>query len=151
MATVVDHDYKFIWYEVGTNCAASDSQILEDCNLYDALHAGQLKMIPEDDNLPNDDTPQPYYFISDDAFALKTWLMKPHLSRHLSWDQHIFNYRLFRARRIVENYFRILDQRFGCLLSTMRQGQETVAAIVRAAVCLYNLLRMKTPPFYHRS
>ena len=86
--------------------------------------------MPEPECLPNDETPKPYYFISDDAFALKTWLMKPHSSRDLTWVQRVFNYRLSRARRIVENAFGILAQRFGCLLGTMRQAPQTVAVII---------------------
>ena len=101
--------------------------------------------MPEPDCLPNDDTPQPYYFIGDDAFALITWLMKPYAHRDQTWEQRIFNYRLSRARRIVENAFGILAQRFGCLLWTMRQAPETVATLVRAAVCIHNLLRIRCP------
>ena len=145
----VDSDYKFIWYEVGSNGAASDSQIFRDCDLFDRIRDGTLNM-PDDDPLPNDDTPKPYYFISDDALALRTWLMKPHGSRHLSWDQRIFNYRLSRARRIVENAFGILAQRFACLLTTMRQQPQNVATIVRACVCLHNLLRIKKEPLLPR-
>ena len=66
----VDADFKFIWYEVGTNGSASDSQIFKECDFYDAIHDGSLNM-PEPECLPNDDTPKPYYFISYDAFALK--------------------------------------------------------------------------------
>ena len=71
--------------------------------------------------------------------------MKPYAHRDQTWDQRIFNYRLSRARRIVENAFGILAQRFGCLLGTMRQAPETVAVIMRAAVCLHNLLRIRCP------
>ena len=136
----VGADYKFIWYDVGTNGAASDSQIFKD--LYDAIQDGSLNM-PPPDCLPNYDTPKPYYFNPDDAFALKTRLMKPHANQNLTWDQRVFNYRLSRARRVVENAFGILAQRCGCLLGTMHQAPETVAIIIRAAVSLHYLLRIK--------
>ena len=76
---------------------------------------------------------------------MKTWLIKPYAHRDQTWDQRIFNYHLSRARRIVENAFGILAKRFGCLLGTMRQAPETVAIIMRAAVCLHNLRRIKCP------
>jgi hypothetical protein len=50
--------------------------------------------------------------VGDDAFPLKTYSLKPYLHRTLTYEQNIFNYRLSRARRIVENVFGILASRF---------------------------------------
>jgi hypothetical protein len=55
----------------------------------------------------------PYMIVGDDAFPLKPYLMKPYPNRNLGITQRVFNYRLFRVRRIVENVFGILTSRFG--------------------------------------
>jgi len=71
--------------------------------------------------------------------------MKPFSKRHLTIRERIFNYRLSRARRIVENAFGILAHRYQCLLTTMRQKPPTVVSIVLACICLHNLTRMRYP------
>ena len=52
--------------------------------------------------------------------------MKQFCARGLPDEERIFNYRLCRARRVVENAFGIMVNRFGCLLTTMSQNPETV-------------------------
>lgn len=74
------------------------------------------------DPLPNDDIPTPYIILGDDAFGLRTYLMKPYALRQMTKDQRIFNYRLSRGRRIVENAFGILAQHWQILLTTMQHN-----------------------------
>ncbi len=76
-----------------------------------ALEENRLHL-PEPDALPGTQTAVPYMVIADDAFPLKTNLQKPYPHRNLSQEKRIYNYRLSRARRVSENAFGILANRF---------------------------------------
>lgn len=83
-------------------------------------------------------------FVADDAFPLKTYLMKPHRSRDLSKEEHIYNYRLSRARRVVENAFGILAARFLVLSNTMLLDPKNAKKVTLACCILHNVLRSQS-------
>ena len=61
--------------------------------------------LPEEKSLPGDDVPVPYYIVGDNAFGINKRLMNPFAIRNMEHHERIFNYRLSRARRVVENAF----------------------------------------------
>ncbi|XP_071105184.1 uncharacterized protein [Haliotis cracherodii] len=141
---LVDSDYEFRWVDIGAQGGCPDAQIWNQCELKNAIERGVIGIQPAAP-LPGDDRPMSYYIIADDAFGMNTWLMKPFSRRGLANDERIFNYRLSRARRVDENTFGILANRFRCLLSVMLQDPDTVYAIVLARVCLHNIMRVRYP------
>ena len=56
-----------------------------------------------------------------------------------------YNYRLSSTRRVVENAFGIMANRFGCLLTTMSQNPETITSIVFACCTLHIIMRLRYP------
>ena len=144
MLAVVDHDYKYLWLDVGANGACSDAQIFNSSDFVNLLVDGELG-IPEAEPLTGQKRNLPYFLVGDDAFGLKPWLMKPYCRRGMTHKERIFNYRLSRARRVVENAFGITAQRFRCLFTTMKQKPDTVKYIVLACCVLHNYLRIKLP------
>ena len=68
--------------------------------------------------------------------------MKPYSGRGLSQEEEIFNYRLSRCRRAIENTFRILSARWRIFRRPIKAKPETVDHIVKACICLHNYLRL---------
>ena len=131
LLALVDSDYKFLWAAVGGNGSSSDCGIFNASPLRTTLESGDIGF-PDPEPLPHDDRGMPYFLVGDDAFPLRTWMMKPFSHRNMTVEERIFNYRLPRARRI-------LAHRWRCILTTMQQDYETVNIIVSACLCLHNL------------
>ena len=141
---LVDANYQFLWADVGGVGSQSDGQIYNASEMAEVLQSGEMNL-PDDAPLPNDDRPHPFFFLADDAFALKSNMMKPYSRRNLSREEKIANYRISRGRRVVENAFGIMALRWQCLLSTMQQKPQVVQVIVKTCMVLHNLLRSRYP------
>ena len=147
LLALVDSDYKFVWADVGGRGAASDAQLWNMSDLKRSLEDPETNQlnIPPPAPLPNDTQDVPFFIIADDAFGLKPSLMKPYSQQRMSRDERIFNYRLSRGRRVVENAFGILANRFQVLLTTMQQRPPTIRLIVTACLILHNIMRKRYP------
>lgn len=139
---IVDADYKFLYVDVGKNGRISDGGIFANTPIYEKLENKDLQ-IPGDEPLPDRVKRIPYMIVGDDAFPLKPYLMKPYPNRNLTITQRVFNYRLSRVRRIVENVFGIFTSRFGVFQKTIPLEPEKVEKVVLAACALHNFLRSK--------
>ncbi|XP_022166261.1 uncharacterized protein LOC111030867, partial [Myzus persicae] len=109
---LVDADYKFMMVDVGINGRISDGGVISYTKFGNMLNNKTLN-IPKPDLLTNTNYTLPFLFVADEAFAMSENLLKPYSQTNLTKEQRIFNYRLSRARRIVENAFGILNLRFG--------------------------------------
>ena len=67
-------------------------------------------------------------------------MMKPYPFQNLPLDKKIFNYRLSRARRTIENTFRIAASRFRIFYRPIKAELKTVVFITKAVVALHNFL-----------
>lgn len=116
-----DSDYKFTLLDIGAPGSSSDGGVLMDCAFGKALENKEIKL-PNDEYIIDTNISAPFCSLCDEAFPLKRYIMRPFPGKkrvQLSKEQHIFNYRLSRARRTIENAFGILVARWrilrGCI------------------------------------
>ena len=146
---LVDADYRFMYVDVGAEGKASDSSLWKDSRFAKDVNDPNNPMhIPSARHFPGYKGRLPFYFIGDDAFQLALNLMKPFPSSDLTMAQRIFNYRLSRCRRIVENAFGILATRFRILRREIEMDPDHAAEVVMACVVLHNFLREKAAAVY---
>lgn len=84
----------------------------------------------------------PFVFVADDAFSLHENMLKPYKTTS-TIEEKIFNYRLSRARRMIENCFGILSTKWRIFRTTIVGDVSLVENITEACVCLHNWLRIK--------
>ena len=109
-------DYEVIWADVGMNGRVSDGGIWNRSSLGQKLEDGKLNL-PAPEPLPNRRESTSYVFVGDDAFALRENFMKPYSHSNLDLFTRVCNYRFSRARRISENVFGILANRWHIYMS----------------------------------
>jgi len=143
LMALVDAHYKFIYVDVGCNGRISDGGVFKNCSLQRAFDDNSLH-IPQPEPLPGQRIPTPFVIVADDAFPLKSYIMKPYPRNHLSREKRIFNYRLSRARRISENAFGILSNCFRVFMTPICLEPAKVESIVMASCTLHNYLREHT-------
>lgn len=141
---LVDAKYKFLFINVGRNGRINDGVVFRDSELAQHLNNNSLNL-PEPNPLPGNTVPMPFVIVADDAFPLSNNLLKPYPERGLTYSQRIFDYRLSRARRIVENAFGMLANRFRILLNTITLSVEKVELITLACCILHNFILSRRP------
>lgn len=140
LLALVDANYLFRYIDVGASGAGSDAGIFNNCELKEMIEGAELQLPPATP-LVQGERHVPFFIVGDEAFALKTWLMKPIPLRQQTRRQRIYNYRISRARRVVENAFGILAARFRIFFTAIPLPPERVQKLVVACCCLHNLFR----------
>ena len=138
-------NYEFIYFKFGNNGRVSDGGVLEYTDFYDKLQTECLKITESSDVK---ERKLPYVFIGDEAFSLRKGLLKPCSVKQLTRERKIFNYRLCRARRIIENVFGILVARFGIFKIHINMKLDNIKDVVMASCALHNFLRRTSPDTY---
>ncbi|XP_069688216.1 uncharacterized protein [Periplaneta americana] len=137
LLALVDARYRFIAIDVGSYGKEGDRGIYHKSNFKNVIPL----LMPEDSPLP--DNILPHVIVGDEAFHLSKNLMRPYPKSQCFIDnsKHIFNQRLCRARRTVENAFDIMSKKFRVFYTPIAIKPETADLLITACCCLHNLMR----------
>jgi hypothetical protein len=87
-------------------------------------------------------------FLADDAFPLQTNILKPYTrATALNKTQLVFNYRLSRGRRVVENSFGISVALFRVFEKPIPLSVATTEQVVKITCALHDWLRKTSTSF----
>lgn len=112
LLAVCDYRYRFVMVDVGAEGRRSDGGIFRSSEIGANFH-NKIFDIPNPEPLPNEYDEIGYFMVGDAAFPLTKYLMRPYPGQVLEdIDKAVFNYRLSRARRTIENSFGVMAARW---------------------------------------
>ena len=170
LMAIANANYKFVCVDIGAYGSQGDGGVWRLSEMGKKFNSGGLN-VPLGRRLPDfsDAGPVPFYIAADDAFPLQPDILRPFSGkdkqekerinqanfgpaveaigarksacREMSERQCVYNYRLSRGCRIIENTFGITVHRFQVLLNPMKLRKPSHAeAVIMACVCLHNFL-----------
>lgn len=137
---VADYRYKFTLVDIGAYGGNSDGGIFADSEIGKSLKNNNLNLPNGTAALPGCDIVTPGFFMADGAFQLLKKIMKPYSAKRLLNKQKIFNYRISRARQIIESAFGIYSNKWNIFHKALCMLSEAADIVVAACVCLHNFI-----------
>ena len=146
LLAICDAHYRFTIVDVGDAGRQNDSGVLYNSTFEQALESGTL-CLPSTSDLPGTTIRAPFVFVGDAAFPLRTDMMRQFPGKNLEDLQAVFNYRLSRCRRVIENSFGILAARWRILRRPIIASPENAVIFTKAAIALHNFSKQPSPQF----
>ena len=135
---LVDSKYRFTEINVGWPGKVHDSRVFSNSSMYEKGMSGRLFSAHNSKYIHG--VKVPVVIIADAAYPLLSWVMKPFPDNgKLSVEKLQFNYRLSRARMVVENAFGRLKGRWRCLLKQNEADHSKINDVVAACCTLHNI------------
>ncbi|KAH6945500.1 hypothetical protein HPB50_008790 [Hyalomma asiaticum] len=136
LLAVADHNYKFLYTNVGSPGRNHDAGVFESSKLPSVLASPLFRT---EGKVLAGVKVEPL-LLADQAFPLQTHIMKlyPNAGPPGS-PTAVFNYHLSSARRVVENAFGRLKARFRVLLKGLECDITNVNAVIRACCVIHNI------------
>ena len=148
LMALVDSKARFTYVEIACGGGSLDSGVFESCALSKLMGSpGNDLNIPAAKTLPGRSMQVPYHVTGNDAFPLKSYLMKPAPLRYATAKDKVYNCRESRGRAVIDKAFGQLVSRYEIFRKPIKLSPAKVDLIVMACVSLHNLLSNSTNEF----
>ncbi|XP_038055779.1 protein ALP1-like [Patiria miniata] len=132
---LVDHNFKFMDFDVGQPGKCHDSWVFQSSKLHLKLVNGtfypRLTRAIEGQDIP-------VVILGDSAYTLSPFLMKPYPEGLATAEELRFNVRLSRAHILVEHAFGRLKGRWRCIMKRNDSHAKNIHVLVSACIVLHN-------------
>lgn len=132
------HNY-FTVMDIGSAGRQCDSTIFQNSELGKRFYDESLQL-PLAKCVMNSNIELPYVLVTDEAFPLTTFMMRPYPRNNLDTRKKVFNYRLSRARRSIEYAFGILAARWRIYGKPIFASVCTARKIIQATTAVHNFI-----------
>lgn len=139
LLALADANCCFTVVDIGAEGRRSDGGIFQNSELKHQLENNYFKL-PKARLISKDGPVLPYIIVADEAFALTAYMLRPYPRSNLNIKTRVFNYRLSRARRIIECAFGILALRWRIYQRPIATNINNAVLIIQATTCLHNFL-----------
>jgi len=136
LLAISDANYRFIYADICTLNRHNDQSLVVHSKLRDCL-ANNTLGIPSPAVIHEQE--MPYFLAGNESFSLEEWLMTPYPTAD-SIAEEVYNYRLNRCRRVIDNAFGVLAARWRIFSRPIRADATTTDLIIRACIGLHNFL-----------
>ncbi|XP_054831617.1 uncharacterized protein LOC129327162 [Eublepharis macularius] len=141
----VDHTGRFMDVEIGWSGKNHDAFVFKNSCICAAMDTGTF--VPGNPTLNLNGVSVPPIILSDGAYPMRPWLMKPYGKLAVSRREHHFDRCLSRSRNQMEKSFGRLKGRWQCLLHRLKAREENLVTIITACVILHNICEARGQQF----
>lgn len=136
--------FRFLAVDFGAPGSESDAAIFAQSSFKKLMDSKKLSF-PSNGVLGNKEVP--HVIVGDEGFPLKSWLLRPYPASGtrdavMNERERTYNYRLSRARRVVENTFGIWASKWRILHTPIDGDMDLIHMIIRVTMILHNFIML---------
>ena len=118
----------------------SEAGVFQNSVIFNLLDRDPLNMPKEYFKISISNEQRPFVIVGDEAFPLKTYLMRPFAARTLNEHRRFYNYRHSRARRRVECAIGIMTKKFEVFQRPFHLKPSKAVVVTNASTVLHNYI-----------